>query len=100
MKVVITDHAKERTEGDGRKRCTLPDSVLKNIVKRQKGQFFYDTKTEGVIQAYNRNVIVLAFDDPDTAVVKSVWRRSNPQAYYGSRDRFQQIRLNNYLETV
>lgn len=84
MSVVLTDHAKEKTENHN-----VPLSIVKRIVKERKGIIFYDRKEETYLFKYNKFCIVVNNEENDLIVV-TVYRDSS-QYRYSKFDRFVEV---------
>lgn len=82
MEVIGTNHAKEKAKDHN-----LPFSVVKNIVRNEKGLKFYDKKEETILYKYNKSVVVVDETKEDKKIIITVYRDSC-QLRYSKDERF------------
>lgn len=82
MEVIGTDHAKEKAKDHN-----LPFSIVKNIVRKEKGLKFYDKEEGTHLYKYNKSVIVVNESEENKKIVVTIYRDSC-QLRYSKEDRF------------
>lgn len=84
MDVVLTDHAKEELKDH------LPFSLVKKIVKNDKGIKFLDLESENLVYVYNKTSLVV--DKKENKAVVVTGYRNEGKGRYGFSDRFKRIK--------
>jgi hypothetical protein len=88
--VEFTDNAFEKTSGEEKSECSLPDAIIEKWIHRGKGNQFYDTEEDNLLFVHQKTVVVTDYNSAkDIWLVVDVYRSQSPQMRH--LERFSEV---------